>query len=97
MLFRSLYFSRAPVPWPRDPKDAAFLGHVGLYGFRCGILKKFVSLPVGRLEAVEKLEQLRLLENRIPIHVVQTQYESIGVDRPEDIDRVRRLIAAPSS
>ena len=88
----ALYFSRAMIPWPRDPTGDVFLGHIGIYAFRCRILKKFVTLPVGRLEAIEKLEQLRLLENRIAIHVVETEYESVGVDRPEDIDRVIRLM-----
>jgi 3-deoxy-manno-octulosonate cytidylyltransferase (CMP-KDO synthetase) len=92
----ALYFSRALVPWPRDSVPDAFLGHIGIYAFQCRILKKFVALPMGRLEAIEKLEQLRLLENRIPIHVVKTTYESIGVDRPEDIDRVSRLIEKPT-
>lgn len=91
----ALYFSRARIPWPRDPVPEAFLGHIGIYAFRCHVLKKFVALPVGRLEAIEKLEQLRLLENRISIHVVETTYESIGVDRPEDIERVTRLIEKP--
>jgi 3-deoxy-manno-octulosonate cytidylyltransferase (CMP-KDO synthetase) len=93
----ALYFSRAMIPWPRDPAGDAFLGHIGIYAFRCQILKKFVALPVGRLEAIEKLEQLRLLENRIAIHVVKTEYESIGVDRPEDIDRVRCLMEKSKS
>lgn len=93
----ALYFSRALIPWPRDPVGVAFLGHIGLYAFRCVALKKFVTLPVGRLEAIEKLEQLRLLENRIPIHVVKTTYESVGVDRPEDIDRVSRLMEKSKS
>jgi 3-deoxy-manno-octulosonate cytidylyltransferase (CMP-KDO synthetase) len=73
-----------------------FLGHIGLYAFRMNALKRFVELPPGRLEGIEKLEQLRLLENGIPIHVVITELQSFGVDRPEDIKRVSRLID-PSS
>ena len=88
----AVYFSRSIVPFPRDASTNTFLGHIGIYAFRLNILKQFVSLPVGRVEAVEKLEQLRLIENRIPIHVVETTLTSIGVDRPEDIDTVSRTI-----
>jgi 3-deoxy-manno-octulosonate cytidylyltransferase (CMP-KDO synthetase) len=55
-------------------------------------LKKFVALDQSRLEVTEKLEQLRLLENNIPIHVVLTEHQSIGVDRPEDLERVSQII-----
>ena len=55
-------------------------------------LKKFVALDQSRLEVTEKLEQLRLLENNIPIHVVLTEHQSIGVDRPEDIQVVEQII-----
>ena len=89
---RAIYFSRSLIPYPRDTETVQFLGHIGIYAFRLNALKRFVSLPAGRLEAIEKLEQLRLLENGLPIHVVVTQLQSIGVDRPEDIDRVSRLI-----
>ncbi|RJP85926.1 MAG: 3-deoxy-manno-octulosonate cytidylyltransferase [Desulfobacteraceae bacterium] len=89
---RAIYFSRSLVPYPREAETIEFLGHIGLYAFRMNALKQFVSLPPGRLEAIEKLEQLRLLENGIPIHVVITKLQSVGVDRPEDIDRVSRLI-----
>ena len=88
---RAIYFSRSLIPYPRDAGTAQFLGHIGLYAFRMNALKQFVSLPPGRLEGVEKLEQLRLLENGIPIHVVITERESFGVDRPEDIERVSRM------
>lgn len=89
----AIYFSRSLVPFPRNRERAFFfLGHIGLYAFRLNILKQFVSLPVGAAEAIEKLEQLRLLENRIPIRVVETQLMSLGVDRPEDIARVSEII-----
>jgi 3-deoxy-manno-octulosonate cytidylyltransferase (CMP-KDO synthetase) len=88
----AIYFSRSIVPYPREASTNYFLGHIGIYAFRLKILKEFVSLPVGTIEAVEKLEQLRLLENRIPIHVVETQLMSIGVDRPEDIAKVSSII-----
>jgi 3-deoxy-manno-octulosonate cytidylyltransferase (CMP-KDO synthetase) len=89
---RAIYFSRSLIPYPRDAQPMEFLGHIGLYAFRMNALKRFVELPPGRLEGIEKLEQLRLLENGIPIHVVITELQSFGVDRPEDIERVSRLI-----
>ncbi|MBW1643146.1 MAG: 3-deoxy-manno-octulosonate cytidylyltransferase, partial [Deltaproteobacteria bacterium] len=67
--------------------------HIGLYAFRMNILKEFVSLGLSLLETAEKLEQLRLLENGIPIQVVTTRYRSIGVDRPEDLDMVRKILS----
>lgn len=88
----AIYFSRSIVPYPRDGSVDEFLGHIGIYAFRLNILKQFVSLPVGMVEAVEKLEQLRLIENGIPIHVVKTELMSFGVDRPEDIDKVSSII-----
>jgi 3-deoxy-manno-octulosonate cytidylyltransferase (CMP-KDO synthetase) len=90
---RALYFSRSPIPHPRDGQVDEFYGHIGLYAFRMSILKQFAGLSQSRLEAVEKLEQLRLLENGIPIHVVVTDHRSIGVDVPEDINAVTKILA----
>lgn len=90
----ALYFSRSLIPHPQGGDKNDFLGHIGLYAFRLDYLKQFVSLPVGALEATEKLEQLRLLENHIPIRVVETELESFGVDRPADIEKVSSLIDA---
>lgn len=89
----AIYFSRCPIPYARDDKYTAYLGHVGLYAFKKSALDRFVSLPQGTLEKIEKLEQLRLLENGIPIRVVLSSYESISVDRPEDLERVRSRLA----
>lgn len=89
---RALYFSRSPIPFPRDDEKSDFFGHIGLYAFRMKDLKIFVSLGESKLEKTEKLEQLRLLENDIPIHVVVTSHQSIGVDRPEDIEKVIKLM-----
>ncbi len=89
---RALYFSRSPIPFYRDDEHGEHFGHIGLYAFRMDILKKFVHLGPGHLEKIEKLEQLRLLENGIPIHVVITDYESVSVDRPEDLTIVSRLL-----
>lgn len=89
---RAIYFSRAMVPYPRDDKKNEFYGHIGIYAFRMDTLEQFVTLPTGHIEVIEKLEQLRLIENHIPIHVVITKHRSLGVDRPEDIDKVSKLI-----
>jgi 3-deoxy-manno-octulosonate cytidylyltransferase (CMP-KDO synthetase) len=91
---RALYFSRAPIPYHRDLKNHKHHGHIGIYAFRLPVLQKFVILTRGRLEVTEKLEQLRLLENGIPIHIVVTEYQCIGVDRPEDIKTVSEIILA---
>ena len=89
----ALYFSRSPIPYYRQADSNRQFGHIGIYAFRMPILQKFVALPQGRLETIEKLEQLRLLENGIPIHVVETNQQIISVDRPEDIETVCRIIS----
>jgi 3-deoxy-manno-octulosonate cytidylyltransferase (CMP-KDO synthetase) len=88
---RALYFSRAPVPFGRDAAPQ-YLGHIGLYGLRMHILEKFSALGESPLERLEKLEQLRLLEAGIPIHVALTRHKSHGVDRPEDLQTVSALM-----
>ena len=88
----ALYFSRSPIPYPRDNERATYYGHVGLYAFRMDTLKQFVRMDTGVLENTEKLEQLRLLENNIPIHVVLTEHQSTGVDLPEDIETACKVI-----
>ena len=90
----ALYFSRAPIPFDRDGNsDDPFLGHIGMYAFRMSALERFVSLPQSRLEKREKLEQLRFLENGVPIRVVITNLSSRGVDTQEDLDAVRALLS----
>jgi len=96
---RALYFSRAGIPFDRDGdrdgegEDAVGpLLHVGLYAFRMAALERFAALPQGRLERTEKLEQLRLLENGIPIHVAVTSRKSHGVDRPEDVAHIEKIL-----
>ena len=88
---QALYFSRAPVPYGRD-NTPEYLGHIGLYGLRMRVLEKFSALGESPLERLEKLEQLRLLEAGIPIHVALTRHRSHGVDRPEDIPIVSELM-----
>lgn len=89
---KALYFSRLPIPCYRDGQEELFFGHIGLYAFRMNALRKFVALGQSRLEIAEKLEQLRLLENDIPIHVVLTEHKSIGVDNPEDIKTICEIL-----
>jgi len=88
----ALYFSRSPIPFHRDAPKDNYYGHIGIYAFRMQVLETFVALDQSRLEVTEKLEQLRLLENNIPIHVVLTEHRSMAVDRPEDIERVSQII-----
>lgn len=89
---RALYFSRAPIPHPREPQEAEYFCHIGLYAFRRQVLDRFVNLGQGRLERIENLEQLRFLENGISIHVEITENKSISVDRPEDLEKVIELM-----
>ena len=82
----ALYFSRSVIPFNRDSVDeAVFYRHIGVYAYRPEILKMFVKLPTGKLENLEKLEQLRLLENGYKIRMVLTDYKGIGIDTPEDL------------
>ena len=69
-----------------------FLKHLGIYGYRRETLLRLVQLPVSSLEAAEKLEQLRALENGIQIAVARVEYDSIGVDVPEDVRRVEEIL-----
>lgn len=88
----ALYFSRAPIPYQRGGSVQA-LGHVGIYGYRRDFLQTFASLPPTPLERAERLEQLRALEHGHRIRVLATNYRSIGVDTPEDLERVRSILA----
>jgi 3-deoxy-manno-octulosonate cytidylyltransferase (CMP-KDO synthetase) len=89
---RALYFSRAPIPFMRSAQAAGHCGHVGMYAFRLETLRRFVALEQSPLERIENLEQLRLLENDIPVHVAATAHHSIGVDRPEDLALAAAII-----
>ena len=90
---QALYFSRALIPFRRDNALEDYYLHLGLYAFRMNRLKQFVELPQSTLEKTERLEQLRLIENDIPIKVVITEHKSMGVDRPEDVDTIERIMA----
>jgi 3-deoxy-manno-octulosonate cytidylyltransferase (CMP-KDO synthetase) len=97
----ALYFSRSPIPFRRDTGTADEVAgfsrtvwkHIGLYGFRRDFLLTFAALPRTPLEQAESLEQLRALEHGFRIRTVATRYESIEVDTPEDLERVRQLMA----
>jgi len=91
---RALYFSRSPIPYPRHREAAWKLWrlHLGIYGFRRDALAAFVALPPSELEQAEGLEQLRALEHGIPILVLDAPYPAFGVDTPEDLERVEKII-----
>lgn len=90
----ALYFSRSAVPFDRDGKgDVVYQRHVGVYGFRKAVLLDFTKWPLGVLEAAEKLEQLRYLENGVRIRMVETDFKGMGIDTPEDILRAREWLS----
>ena len=91
----ALYFSRAPIPHARDPRGGwpPLYRHIGLYAYRRSALMVVASLEPTPLERAEALEQLRVLEHGIRIKAVETAYESVEVDTPEDLEHVRRLLA----
>jgi len=98
---RALYFSRSRMPYARDlgpAVDDAWVAanpcfkHLGLYAYKADFLEKFVALPPGRLEQIEKLEQLRVLEAGYPIAIAVTDDPTIGVDTPEDAQRFEQVL-----
>ena len=91
----ALYFSRSPIPFFRDSKsNIVYYKHLGFYAYRNDFLLKFATLPVGKLESSEKLEQLRALEYGFRIKVVETAFDSVEVDTPEDIMKAEAIITA---
>jgi 3-deoxy-manno-octulosonate cytidylyltransferase (CMP-KDO synthetase) len=95
----ALYFSRAPIPYVRDPRGGwpPLYRHIGLYAYRRSALLVLASLEPTPLERAEALEQLRALEHGIRIKAVETEYESYEVNTPDDLEQVRRLMTAPTS
>jgi 3-deoxy-manno-octulosonate cytidylyltransferase (CMP-KDO synthetase) len=89
---RALYFSRATIPFDRDGTRPPYFKHLGLYAYRKTALDRFVKLPESSLEKSERLEQLRFLENGIPIFVGETPHDSVGVDTEEDFERVVKIM-----
>jgi 3-deoxy-manno-octulosonate cytidylyltransferase (CMP-KDO synthetase) len=90
---RALYFSRATIPYDRDRSgQPRHFKHLGFYAYRKPALERFCALPESSLERSERLEQLRFLENGIPIYVAETPYDTIGVDTEEDLQRVEKML-----
>jgi len=89
---RALYFSRATIPHDRDGMSPQCYKHLGFYAYRKAALDRFVALPESSLERSERLEQLRFLENGIPIFVGESPYDTIGVDTEEDLKRVEMVL-----
>jgi 3-deoxy-manno-octulosonate cytidylyltransferase (CMP-KDO synthetase) len=89
----ALYFSRAAIPYPRNPSNLKYLRHQGIYGFRRDALLQFVKWKRGPLERAESLEQLRALENGVSVHVLLTRHGSPGVDTPADAEALERKLA----
>ncbi len=89
----ALYFSRSPIPFDRDHNGyAVYYKHIGLYAYRADALARFSDLPPSQLELSENLEQLRLLENGMPLFVTETDINTVGVDTPADLERVREIL-----
>jgi 3-deoxy-manno-octulosonate cytidylyltransferase (CMP-KDO synthetase) len=90
---RALYFSRATIPFDRDGQgNATYWKHLGLYAYRRAALERFAALAPSELELLERLEQLRLLENGISIYVAETAHDTIGVDTEDDLQRVEAIL-----
>ena len=89
---RALYFSRAPIPWDRDGVNPVYYKHLGFYAYRKAALDDYAQWPESRLEQSERLEQLRFLENGIPIHVAEIAHDTIRVDAPEDLLKAEEIL-----
>jgi len=89
---RALYFSRATIPHDRDGIRPQYYKHLGFYGYRKDALDKFVHWPESTLERSERLEQLRFLENGIPIYVGETPFDAVGIDTEDDVRRVEAIL-----
>jgi 3-deoxy-manno-octulosonate cytidylyltransferase (CMP-KDO synthetase) len=90
---RALYFSRSTIPYDRDSSQPGYFKHLGVYAYRKSALERFVTLPESSLERAERLEQLRFLENGIPIYAAETPHDSVGVDTEEDLARVLKILS----
>ncbi len=91
--WNSLFFSRSVIPYPRDKNiPATYFEHIGVYAFRKQALMDFTQWPVGVLEAVEKIECLRYLENGVPLRMVVVDYMGVEIDTPEDLERASKLL-----
>lgn len=89
----ALYFSRSPIPYNRNEgSNVVYQRHIGVYGFRKNTLLRFTKWKQGVLEQIEKLEQLRYLENGISIRMTETFFSGIGIDTPEDLEKALSLL-----
>ncbi len=97
-MLRALYFSRSPIPFIREtpgretPDTHTFYAHIGLYAFKAELLRNLIKLPKSPLEEAESLEQLRWMENGYSIQTVITDQAAMGVDTPEDLEKIESLI-----
>ena len=92
---RALYFSRARIPFDRDSSgNIAYFKHLGFYAYRQAALDAFCTWPESQLERSERLEQLRFLDNGVPIHVAETPFDTVGVDTEEDLRRVKQILSS---
>lgn len=90
---RALYFSRATIPFDRDSVgNIPYQKHLGIYAYRREVLNQFPALPASNLEAIERLEQLRFLENGIAVYVTPTPFDTVGVDTEEDLAAVGQIL-----
>jgi 3-deoxy-manno-octulosonate cytidylyltransferase (CMP-KDO synthetase) len=87
----AMYFSRSPIPYPRDDSKAVYFKHIGIYAFRKAALLKFTKLPMNQLEAAEKLENLRFLAHGLKVKMVETNQIAIGIDTPEDLVKANAI------
>ncbi|PCI02668.1 MAG: 3-deoxy-manno-octulosonate cytidylyltransferase [Flavobacteriaceae bacterium] len=85
----AMYFSRSPIPYPRDEKKGSWYKHIGIYAFRKQALLDFTKTPMTMLEATEKLENLRFLAHDLKVKMVETNQIAIGIDTPEDLEEAR--------
>jgi 3-deoxy-manno-octulosonate cytidylyltransferase (CMP-KDO synthetase) len=93
----ALYFSRAAIPYLAQNSElssTAYYKHIGLYGYTKDFLFIYKNIPISRLEETERLEQLRVLEEGYRIKVIETKHDTIGVDTPEDLEKVKRYLEA---
>ncbi|MBF0215586.1 MAG: 3-deoxy-manno-octulosonate cytidylyltransferase [Candidatus Omnitrophica bacterium] len=94
----ALYFSRSPIPYIRDKEKTqddpggSYFKHIGIYSYTKEFLYVYTHMPKSMLECAEKLEQLRVLEHGYKIRTIETRYDTVGVDTPEDLERVRELL-----
>ena len=88
---KALYFSRSLIPYNRDNESVTYYKHLGIYAYRYSVLKQLIQLEISTLEKIEKLEQLRWLENNFSIYVSVTHHERVAIDTPEDLHKIENI------